>query len=165
MAIQYAIAIGTTVTMQPPPWIAASAPPPRNDDGFFAVIARPERPWRSSTPFQPATTVTIQPPPWIATSAPPPRKDSPGLPRRLRLLAMTLFCLPSSRGRQAVAIQSPTHLPASPSTLPITSQVLSISAWARVGWTRNISAVSPNARATGKRSAGRQPVLSKAFSR
>jgi len=54
---------------------------------------------------------------------------------------------------------------ASSSTCPITAQVLSISAWVSVGCTKNISDVSPNSRAIGKRSAGRQPVLSNAFSR
>ena len=70
MAIQYAIAIGTTVTMQPPPWIATSAPPPRNDDRVFAVIARAEGAWRSRAPLPLATIVTMQAPYWIATALP-----------------------------------------------------------------------------------------------
>src|SRR5690606_30016213 len=50
-------------------------------------------------------------------------------------------------------------------TSSITAQVLSISASVNVGCTRNIRLVSPSCFATGKRSAGRQSVPSKAFSR
>lgn len=46
-----------------------------------------------------------------------------------------------------------------------TSQVLSISSRLSVGCTRNIRLVSPSSFATGNLSSGRQPVLSKAFSR
>lgn len=50
-------------------------------------------------------------------------------------------------------------------TAVIACTVRPISASPRPGCTRNIRLVSPNSRATGSRSAGRQPVLSKAFSR
>jgi len=46
-----------------------------------------------------------------------------------------------------------------------TSQVLSISCWVKVGWTKNIKLVSPNALAFGNDFSGRHPVLSNAFSK
>jgi NAD+ synthase (glutamine-hydrolysing) len=55
--------------------------------------------------------------------------------------------------------------PATPITRRTTSHVLSTSACVNVGCTKNMMDVSPNSRATGSRSAGRQPVPSKAFSR
>jgi len=55
------------------------------------------------------------------------------------------------------------HTPATPITRRTTSHVLSTSACVNVGCTKNMMDVSPNSLATGSRSAGRQPVPSKAF--
>ena len=57
------------------------------------------------------------------------------------------------------------HLDATVITFLMTSHALAISASDNVGCTKNITLVSPNALATGKRTSGRQPVPSKALSR
>ena len=52
------------------------------------------------------------------------------------------------------------HFPAKAMTFSMAAQVFWISSSVSVGWTKNITDVSPNSLATGNRGSGRQPVTS-----
>lgn len=84
-----------------------------------------------------------------------------------RIFAIPLFppARTDSHHKEIVRPQTGYGFTACCITMRITSQVFSISASVNVGCTKNIKLVSPSSFAMGRRTSGRHPVSSNAFSR